>query len=115
MKMMRTIGIAIAFLLAGCSLAPPLETPTVDTPAQFKEITPAERGQWKTAQPAETQPRGEWWKVFGDPTLDALEAEATLANQSLRIAAARVTQARSLVGVARADRVPQVNAGFGPT
>ena len=115
MALMRNFAIVMTALLAGCSLAPPLEQPAVDTPPQFKEITAAERGQWKTAQPAEAQPRGEWWKVFGDPALDALEAEATVANQSVKIAAARVAQARALVGVARADRVPQVNAGFGPT
>ena len=47
--------------------------------------------------------------------LDQLEAEATAANQNLQAAAARVVQARALVGVAKADRIPQVNAGFGST
>ena len=115
---MRNLGIAsVAFvaLLAGCSLAPTFERPEVETPAQFKELTPAERGNWKVAQPAESQPRGDWWKAFGDPVLDRLEAEAIAANQSLKAAAARVSQARALVGVAKADRVPQVTAGFGPT
>jgi multidrug efflux system outer membrane protein len=102
-------------VLAGCSLAPKFESPQVETPAQFKELTPAERGQWKTAQPAEAQPRGEWWKAFNDPALDQLELEAVAANQNLKVAAARVSQARALVGVANAERVPQVNAGFGPS
>jgi multidrug efflux system outer membrane protein len=101
--------------MAGCSLAPTLEQPATVTPAAFKELTPDERGNWKTAQPAETQPRGEWWRAFGDPQLDALEAEAIAANQSLKIAAARVAQARALVGVASAERAPRVDAGFGPS
>lgn len=102
-------------LLAGCSLAPKLEQPTVEAPAQFKQLTPEERGRWKTAQPAEAQPRGQWWRAFNDPQLEALELEALAANQSLKIAAARVAQARALVGVANAGRSPRVDAGFGPS
>ena len=113
--MTRNLAMLLAVLVAGCSLAPAFEQPAVDTPPQWKELTPAERGSWKTAQPAEAEPRGEWWKVFGDPTLDQLEADAIAANQSLKAAAARVTQARALVGVAKADRIPQVDAGFGVT
>src|SRR5438034_1373067 len=113
--MRRNIAIVWVALLAGCSLAPKFERPESETPAQFKELTPAERGNWKTAQPAEEQPRGEWWRAFHDPALDQLEADAVAANQTLKAAAARVSQARALVGVAKADRVPQVDAGFGPS
>jgi outer membrane protein, multidrug efflux system len=113
--MIRNIAIVLTGLLAGCSLAPKFERPEVETPAQFKELTPAERGNWKVAQPAESQARGDWWKAFGDPVLDMLETEAIAANQSLKAASARVSQARALVGVAKADRIPQVTAGFGPT
>ena len=97
--MLKRIPVWFVAVLAGCSLAPKFESPQVETPAQFKELTPAERGQWKTAQPAEAQPRGEWWKAFNDPALDQLELEAVAANQSLKVAAARVSQARALVGV----------------
>ncbi len=113
--MMRNIAIVSMALLAGCSLAPKFERPESETPAQFKELTQAERGNWKTAQPAEEQPRGEWWRAFQDPALDQLEADAIAANQTLKAAAARVSQARALVGVAKADRIPQVDAGFGPS
>jgi multidrug efflux system outer membrane protein len=113
--MIRNLAIIFIALLAGCSLAPKFERPEVETPAQFKELTAAERGNWKTAQPAEAQPRGEWWKAFNDPILDQLEADAIAANQNLKAAAARVSQARALVGVAKADRIPKVDAGFGPS
>jgi multidrug efflux system outer membrane protein len=101
--------------LAGCSLAPTFEQPSLEIPARYKELPPDERGTWKTAQPAEAVPRGEWWKVFGDEVLNELEAEAGAANQNLKAAAARVAQARALVGVANAERVPRIDAGFGPT
>ena len=113
--MMRNMAIVLTALLAGCSLAPKFERPESETPVQFKELTPAERGNWKTAQPAEEQPRGEWWRAFHDPTLDQLEADAIAANQTLKAAAARVSQARALVGVAKADRIPHIDAGFGPS
>lgn len=113
--MKKNISILIAALLAGCSLAPKFEQPAVDTPAQFKELGDAERAGWKAAQPADAVPRGEWWKVFNDPVLDDLEQQASAANQDLKAAAARVAQARALVGVANSDRYPKVNAGFGPT
>ena len=113
--MTRNVAIVFAALVAGCSLAPPFERPVVETPAQWKELTPAERGSWKAAQPAEAQPRGEWWKVFGDPLLNGFESEAIAANQNLNAAVARVSQARALVGVAKADRIPQIDVGFGPS
>jgi multidrug efflux system outer membrane protein len=114
--MSRLIRIApVVALLAGCSLAPELKQPQLDVPPRYKELAVEERGAWKTAQPSEEVPRGQWWKVFNDPVLDQLEDDATTANQNLQAAAARVAQARSLVGVAKAERIPQVNAGFGPS
>ena len=106
---------SVLAVLAGCSLAPELKQPDLDVPARYKELPAAERGAWKTAQPSEDVPRGQWWKVFNDPVLDQLEDDATAANQNLQAAAARVAQARSLVGVAKAERIPQVSAGFGPS
>lgn len=113
--MNRIIVIALSFL-AGCSLAPKLEQPEVDVPAQYKALGPDEpRGEWKPAQPADAVPRGEWWKVFNDPTLDELESQAIAENQTLRIAAARLAQSRAVVGVVNAERFPRVDAGFGPS
>jgi len=109
-------ALALPLALAACtSLAPKFEQPSIAIPSRYKELAADERGSWKTAQPAESRARGEWWKVFDDAVLDQLEAEAIGANQSLKAAAARVSQARALVGVAKADRSPQVNANFGPT
>ena len=110
-------------VIAGCA-APDFHQPEVAGPARFKEadgvssivvstpdVDAATQGRWKQAQPSESLPRGEWWKAFGDPALDALEAEAIAANGDLQAAAARVRQARALLGVAEADRWPQINAG----
>jgi multidrug efflux system outer membrane protein len=109
-------GVAfVAFVLSGCSLVPKFELPPVKIPAQYKELGPEERGSWKEAQPADTAPRGEWWKVFRDPVLDELESQALGANQNLKSAAARVAQSRAILGITAADRYPQGTVGFGPT
>lgn len=106
-----------ALILAGCA-APELRAPEIDVPAAYKESAPPtsnaeEAARWKPAQPAEAQPRGEWWKVFNDSTLNQLIDEATKANPSLAAVAARVKQARAIAGIAEADRIPSVNAEFG--
>jgi multidrug efflux system outer membrane protein len=107
-----------ALILAGCA-APELRAPEIDVPAAYKESAApaadaADAARWKPAQPAEAQPRGEWWKAFNDSTLNQLIDEANKANPSLAAVAARVKQARAIAGIAEADRIPSVNAEFGP-
>ncbi|MFL9924769.1 efflux transporter outer membrane subunit [Herbaspirillum lusitanum] len=123
-KLVRPARISSALLaallvLAGCSVAPTYERPAVDTPAAFKEAAAPQTGengsQWKAAQPAEDIARGEWWKIFNDDSLNALEDRAQQANQDLKAAAARLGQARALTRDARSGYFPQVDAGIGAT
>ncbi|WP_280140845.1 efflux transporter outer membrane subunit [Luteibacter sp. UNCMF331Sha3.1] len=102
--------------VAGCSLAPTYRVPDVPTATAFRETLPGQDGtKWQEAVPAEAMTRGQWWTVFGDARLDALEESAQRANQDLAAAAARLRQARALEQVADAARWPGVDAGFGPT
>jgi NodT family efflux transporter outer membrane factor (OMF) lipoprotein len=96
---------AAALALAGCSLAPEYHVPETAAPPAYKEI-----GDWKTAAPADSVPKGEWWKVFGDPQLNALEDRVAGANQNLQAALARFEQARAALRIASADAAPQVQA-----
>lgn len=109
-------GLLSALILAGCAVGPEYQRPEVATPAAFKEATlsPEAARQWQAAQPKDAVSRGKWWRIFNDPTLDALQAQAADANQDLKAAAARVRQARALVRSAQSDRLPDVDAGFGP-
>src|ERR1700756_1229002 len=114
MKNMIAKGVApllAALLLTACA-APEFKQPAIEVPAAFKESqavqTAPDGSTWKQAQPAERQPRGEWWLVFNDPALNELIAEATQANANLQVATARVKQARAIAGIAEADRIPQV-------
>ncbi|MES2743163.1 MAG: efflux transporter outer membrane subunit [Pseudomonadota bacterium] len=105
-----------ALLLVACA-APELKQPQMEVPGAFKEsatpLTTADGTSWKPVQPAEAQPRGEWWLAFNDPALTALIGEATRANANLAVAAARVKQARAIAGITEADRIPQVGFGVG--
>ena len=102
-----------ALVLAGCATTTP-EAPSFQAPAQFKEqaAAPAE-GRWTQAKPAEAQPRGEWWRAFNDPVLDALVARADAGNNSIQAAAARLAEARALARSTDADRSPQLGLGAG--
>ncbi|MVW79251.1 efflux transporter outer membrane subunit [Bordetella sp. 02P26C-1] len=113
--------LVLLMILAGCAVGPTYHRPDVTTPAHYKEapqqqeLAPHEAGAWQTANPAEAALRGEWWKLFNDETLNALEQEAHQANYSLQAAAARLKQARALLGDARSALFPTVEVGAGPT
>jgi multidrug efflux system outer membrane protein len=113
----RIAPLLAALLLAACSTTPELKAPALPVPAAFKEsqqpMLAADGTRWKLAQPAEAQPRGQWWLAFHDPELSALIDQASAANASLTVAAARVKQARALAGLAESDRSIQVGAGIG--
>ena len=49
-----------------------------------------------------------WWRVFGDPALDRLIAEADVHNSNLRIAGLRIMEARAQLGIASRGRYPQL-------
>ena len=107
----RIAPLLAALLLVACGSVPELKQPAIDMPSAFKEAPDGTR--WKIAQPAEAQARGEWWLAFKDPALASLIDEATRANASLAVAAARVKQARALAGLSESERSLQVAAGIG--
>ncbi|HUA59501.1 MAG TPA: efflux transporter outer membrane subunit, partial [Verrucomicrobiae bacterium] len=88
------------------TVGPDYHPPTNSVPAVYKA---AELGSWKEGQPLDNVPKGNWWAVFDDTNLDALEAEALQANQGLKAAVARVDQARAAARVARGDLLPALN------
>ena len=107
----RIAPLLAALLLVACSTVPELKQPVVDMPSAYKEAS--DGTTWKPAQPGEAKARGQWWLAFNDPALTSLIEEATRANASLAVAAARVKQARALAGLADADRGLQVGVGIG--
>ena len=109
----RLSPLLAALLLVACSTVPELKQPQVEVPQAFKEVQAPDGTQWKPAQPAEAQARGQWWLAFDDSTLTSLIDEATSANASLAVAAARVKQARAIAGITDASRGVQLGVGIG--
>jgi len=97
--------------VAGCNFAPPYHRPDTETPAAFKELTPADfknTDGWKVAQPKDDALRGPWWEIFGDPQLNALEQKVDVSNQTIASATANFFAARALVKEAQAQLYPTV-------
>ncbi len=104
----------LALLLPACAVGPNYRTPSVAEPATFKEAS-VEPSEWKPAQPGDALPRDGWWRLFGDPGLDALEEQVSPANQSVAQAEARYRAARAAVRQARADFFPTVTGSASVT
>jgi len=94
----------------GCAVGPKYHPPVVQAPPAYKEV-----GDWKPAQPNEQNLGGEWWKIFQDPQLDALELQVNVSNQNLKAAEAQFRQARAALRYTRADYYPTVTAGLSAT
>jgi len=97
--------LALATSLAGCAVGPNYKRPPVEVPAAFKEA-----GNWTEAQPQDHQPRGPWWEIFGDATLNGLASQVDLSNQDLKAAEARYRQAQAAAQVARSAFFPEITA-----
>lgn len=91
------------FLLSGCTVGPKYQRPAAEVPPAYKEV-----GDWKPAQPNDQNLSGNWWEMFQDPQLNALEAQVNVSNQNLKAAEAQYTQARAILRYQRADYFPTV-------
>ncbi len=105
-------AVPVLFLASCTTVGPDYERPaTVATVAAdtWADVDPnAPAGSWQPADPKDAIPRGEWWRVFGDPGLDALQERVVANNQDLKAALARLEQAEAITRSARADLFPDV-------
>jgi multidrug efflux system outer membrane protein len=99
----RRLWLVLAGLLAGCTVGPSYRRPEVPVPATWRQAE-------HPSVSAGVAPATEWWQTFQDPILDRLVQRAVVANLDLKMATARVREARALRGIAAADRVPAVTA-----
>jgi NodT family efflux transporter outer membrane factor (OMF) lipoprotein len=96
---------AVVAALVSCrAVGPTYERPDAPVPATWAVPEP-----WRPADPKDTVARGEWWKVYNDASLDELEKDVAIVNQSLEAASARYDQARALAAIAFAGRYPVVS------
>lgn len=100
----KALSLAILFLLSGCAIGPRYHTPETEAPEKFREMDTA------TDKSLADVP---WWEVFQDKALQGLIREGVRNNHDLKLAAARVEEARASIGVARADILPQTDLTAG--
>ena len=101
------LAAGMAPILSACiTVGPDYEPPTLDISDQWAaEISD---------QPSAAENlRLDWWRSFDDPVLTALVERAAMQNLDLRVAEARLREARAARGVARADRYPSIEGGPG--
>src|SRR6185503_3382235 len=92
-------------LLTGCAaVGPNYKRPEVTAPTTWKEAAAATN--------ALVMPTN-WWTIFADAELDRLQTQAIAANQDLKIAVARVTEARALTRISKADLYPSLSSSGG--
>lgn len=103
----RALGVGlVAAAVSACSLAPNYERPPAPVAAQWPQAV----------NPAGTDaPLTDWHSFFPDARLQALISAALDYNRDMRIAIARVEEARGLAGYARADRWPNITGSVGRT
>jgi NodT family efflux transporter outer membrane factor (OMF) lipoprotein len=102
----RAALVVLALGAAGCMVGPDYRVP----PAPVAE-------QWLTTDAPRVESSGRapdrWWRVFGDPALDALVDAAYQQNLPLRAAGLRVIAAQARRGIAIGELFPQTQAVTG--
>ena len=100
--MNRLLGSAtLTLLLSACALGPDYQRPDVQAPATFRDEADAASASYGDLG---------WWQVYDDPALQALLRTALENNLDVRIAVARIEQARDTLGSARLAQLPQISA-----
>ncbi len=95
---MKRSVLVVALLAAGCTVQPKYEPPAVELPEAWQQSAPrfAEDGRW--------------WRIYQDPSLETFVDEAFKSNADLVVAAARVDEARAVLGEAQSFLLPSVDA-----
>jgi NodT family efflux transporter outer membrane factor (OMF) lipoprotein len=89
--------------LAACAVGPNYHRPTAADPQHFKEAE-----GWKPAEQREPASGTDWWSIYGDATLDSLERQIDISNQTLKASEAAWRQATALASHARAALFPTI-------
>jgi NodT family efflux transporter outer membrane factor (OMF) lipoprotein len=95
----------LLFFLNSCMIGPKYQLPEAPAPPAFREELPAD---WKEAQPNDGALRGEWWTVYNNPQLNAVEEQVSISNQNVLAAEARFREAQAAVRIVRAGQFPAV-------
>lgn len=96
--------ISVAGFLSSCTVGPDYHRPSIPVPESYKEAK-----NWQAAKPADLAPQGQWWLIFNSKTLNLLESQLNISNQTIVSAAAQYQQALFIVQEARAAYYPTLS------
>lgn len=107
----RILLVSLALLaLSACKVGPNYSRPKLDVPGDYRGLPPDASGQQPPATPNFAEMK--WAEVFHDEVLQGLIKEALANNYDMRIAAARIMEARANLGITRADQFPTLNGSI---
>lgn len=97
-------GIVVLLCAAGCTVGPKYQRPSAPVPAKWEVTEP-----WRESAPKDGMAKGEWWSVFQNEELNALEKETLDANQTIKVSVARLEQARASAALQIATQFPTLS------
>ena len=109
-RSLRCLALGMTALLAGCaSVGPDFRSPESPVPSDWQSRPSSARAlSGSLAVSADALPE-DWWRVFGDATLDALQARAADASPDLQTAVLRFAQSRLQRRMTASQSAPQVD------
>ena len=107
---------ACLLLLEGCVVGPRYVAPVTQAPPAYKEAVPQQQQSsdgttWMPATPQDATVRGNWWEIYHEPELNALEEKLNISNQNIAQSFQNFMAARAQVRQARAAYYPTVSVG----
>ncbi len=109
MILRTTLTAASVLALAACAVGPDYKAPqSASTPAAAGAFVAADSSAVSLDPVAP-----DWWRLYDDPVLDGLVADALQANTDVRVAVANIAKARAALRGARSDRLPQTGISAG--
>jgi NodT family efflux transporter outer membrane factor (OMF) lipoprotein len=110
----RGLTPALLIMMAGCTVGPDYKAPEMAAPAAFSSLKEVQ-GAAPNSKPVGGQSLTKealatWWKGFEDPLLNSLIERSLAANLDLKIATARVREARAIRGISASAQYPTLAA-----
>ena len=100
----RRLGLSLlALVVAACAVGPNFKVPQTALPEHWRDSTISTQDS--------SYANLAWWEVLGDTTLQQLVRISLRENRDLRIALARVNEARARLGIQRLEFLPQIDVG----
>jgi outer membrane protein, multidrug efflux system len=112
-KMFARLSVgAIALVIASCKVGPEYAEPKTTAPENWGAVSTADvssQGEGIIVPTTDPMTLTEWWTTLNDPMLDSLIERAVQMNLDLRLAQARVREARAIRGIVSAELFPHVD------